>query len=277
MGYVPFVTGPVWVKHSWVHLVIKRGQSPAHFLASLIAFIVLFTDVFLTSATSHTSSHNFSIATVNLIVLGCSIKSIHIGDVFFVGFGHSALLVRGALFTSVELVVGKWLGFGLSIEDGFAGLCIIEQRRIIVDGFIAVRLVPFLRRSAVRNLRAREVRNLARTLSIWCDYGYFFTLLLIISYRWNFLSLFFACYRWASSLLLLHFLFECITRDEFHGLVLAHKFDLNVLAYLRFGGGAFGGLERALTARVEAHDTVTCLAITLPIILVLLLGVRIFV
>jgi len=107
MRDVPFVTRSVGIEHSWVHLVIKRGQSPTHFLALLIVFVVLFTDVFLTSATSHTSCHNFSIAPVDLIVLRCAVEPIQWGDTPFVGLGHSALLVRGPLFTSVELVVGK--------------------------------------------------------------------------------------------------------------------------------------------------------------------------
>ena len=76
-------------------------------------------------------------------------------------------------------------------------------------------------------------------------------------------------------MLLLYFLFESISGDEFHGMILASKLDLNMLANLRFGGGAFGGLERALTARVETHDTVACLAIALPII-VFLLEVSVF-
>lgn len=99
MGDVPLVTRSVRVKHSWIHLVIKRGQSIA-----LNVFIVLLTDVFLTCASIHASNHNFTIAAVNLIVLRCTVN---VGDVFFVGFGDSALLVGGALFTTVELVVGK--------------------------------------------------------------------------------------------------------------------------------------------------------------------------
>lgn len=99
MRDVPFITRSVRVKHSWIHLVIKRGQSIA-----LNVFIVLLTDVFLTCASTHASNHNFTIAAVNLVVLG---RTVNVGDVLFVGFGDSALLVGSALFTTVELVVGK--------------------------------------------------------------------------------------------------------------------------------------------------------------------------
>ena len=100
MRDVPFITRSVRVKHSWIHLVIKRGQSIA-----LNVFIVLLTDVvFLTCASIHASNHNFTIAAVNLVVLG---RTVNVGDVLFVGFGDSALLVGSALFTTVELVVGK--------------------------------------------------------------------------------------------------------------------------------------------------------------------------
>ena len=61
------------------------------------------------------------------------------------------------------------------------------------------------------------------------------------------------------TLLLLHFLLECVARDEFHGLVLALKLNLDMpaeLVLLRIISLLLRQLsvvgERALAARVEA-------------------------